>query len=76
MGFESYAANKEGILSSTHIRSGQGGKGQRRNFQMVEPGAMKKNGQESFSQKADPIFIPETFLTLKAGFSRSLPIRI
>lgn len=73
---ESHAAYKEGILPSTRIRNGQGGKGQRRNFQMVKPGAMKNNGQKSFSQKANLRSILETVLTPRARFSRSLLIRI
>lgn len=54
MGFESYAASKEGILSSKRNRGGQ-----RRKFQTVEQGPMKNNGQESFSQEADLGFILE-----------------
>lgn len=76
MGFESYAAYKECILSSAHIRGGQRGKGQRRNFPMVEPGAMKNNEQNSFSQKADLGSILETFLTPRVEFSRSLSFKI
>lgn len=70
MGFESYAASKEGILSSKRNRGGQ------RNFQTVEQGPMKNNGQESFSQEADLGFILEAFFTPRVGFSGSLPIKI
>ena len=49
---------------------------QRRNFQTVEQGPMKNNGQESFSQEADLGIILEAFFTPRVGFSGSLPIRI
>lgn len=41
---------------------------------MMDPGAMKDNGQESFSQKADPGSILETSLTPEQGPHEVLPL--